>query len=150
MPLKIETTSFETPDDEMTYGDFVIRFQHKFIRNIYTIEQIKQLDDLKCLENYYKTYQKFISISIGLLSMFNNYNRNNEINVETSEFIQESFANDTIDESKNRVMQTEIKNTLKASFGRVTKFNLKIYAFVYDWLAYFPKADIQYETFTTN
>ena len=34
MPLKIETTSFETPDDEMTYGDFVIRFQHKFIRNI--------------------------------------------------------------------------------------------------------------------
>ena len=37
MPLKIETTSFETPDDEMTYGDFVIRFQHKFIRNICTI-----------------------------------------------------------------------------------------------------------------
>ena len=57
MPLKIETTSFETPDDEMTYGDFVIRFQHKFIRNICTIGQIKQLDDLKCLENYYKTYQ---------------------------------------------------------------------------------------------
>ena len=24
MPLKIEQTSFETPDDEMTYGDFVI------------------------------------------------------------------------------------------------------------------------------
>ena len=150
MPLKIETTSFETPDDEMTYGDFVIRFQHKFIRNIFTIGQIKQLDDLKCLENYYKTYQKFISISIGLLSMFNNYNRNNEINVETSEFIQESSANDTIDESKNRVIQTEIKNTLKASFGRVTKFSLKIYAFVYDWLVYFPKSDIQYETFTTN
>ena len=134
----------------MTYGDFVIWFQHKFIRNICTIGQIKQLDDLKCLENYYKTYQKFISISIGLLSMFNNYNRNNEINVETSEFIQESSADDTIDESKNRVIQTEIKNTLKASFGRVTKFSLKIYAFVYHWLVYFPKSDIQYETFTTN
>ena len=101
MPLKIETTSFETSDDEMTYGDFVIRFQHKFIRNIYTIEQIKQLDDLNCLENYYKTYQKFISKSIGLLSMFNNYNRNDEISIEISEFIEESFANDTIDESKN-------------------------------------------------
>ena len=24
MPLKIEPTSFETPDDEMTYGGFVI------------------------------------------------------------------------------------------------------------------------------
>ena len=42
-----------------------------------------------------------MSISIGLLSMFNNYNRNDEINVETSEFIEESFANDTIDELKN-------------------------------------------------
>ena len=62
MPLKIQPTSFETPEDEMTYGDFVIRFEHKFIRNIYTVEQIKQSDDLKCLENYYKVYQKFISI----------------------------------------------------------------------------------------
>ena len=91
-----------------------------------------------------------MSISIGLLSMFNNYNRNDEINVETSEFIEESFANDTIDELKNRVMQTEIKNALKTSFGRVPKFNLKIYAFVYDWLIYFPKSDIQHESFTTG
>ena len=150
MPLKIEPTSFETLEDEMTYGDFVIRFEHKFIRNIYTIEQIKQSDDLKGLENYYKAYQKFISISIGLLSMFNNYNRNNEINVETSEFIDESFAHDRIDELKNRVIQTEIKNALKTSFGRIPKFNLKIYAFVYDWLIYFPKSDIQYESFTTG
>ena len=47
-------------------------------------------------------------------------------------------------------MQTEIKNALKTSFGRVPKFNLGIYAFVYDCLIYFPKSDVQYETFTTN
>ena len=47
-------------------------------------------------------------------------------------------------------MQTEIKNALKTSFGRVPKFNLGIYAFVYDCLIYFPKSDIQYETFPTN
>ena len=150
MPLKIEPTSFEMPDDKMTYGDFVIRFEHKFIRNIYTSEQIKQSDYLKCLENYYKAYQKFISISIGFLSMFNNYNRNYEINVETSEFIEESFANDIIDELKTWVMQAEIKNALKTSFGKVPKFNLKIYAFVYDWLIYFPKSGRQYESFTTG
>ena len=86
----------------------------------------------------------------GLLSLFNNYHRIDELNNETSEFMEESFANDTIDELKNRVMQTKIKNALKASFGRVSKFNLKIYAFVYDWLVYSPKSDIQYETFTTN
>ena len=38
MLLNIEPTSFEMPYDEMTYGDFVIRFEHKFTRNIHTIE----------------------------------------------------------------------------------------------------------------
>ena len=47
-------------------------------------------------------------------------------------------------------MQTEIKNALKTSFSSVPNFNLKIYTFVYDWLVYFPKSDMQYETFTTN
>ena len=47
-------------------------------------------------------------------------------------------------------MQAEIRNALKTSLSRVPKFNFKIYAFVYDWLVYFPKSDIQYETFTTN
>ena len=142
MPLKIEPTSFKMPDNEMSYGDFVIRFEHKFIRNIFTNEQIQQSDDLNCLENYYKTYQKFISISIGLLSLFNNYHRNDELNNETSEFIEESFANDTISELKNRVIQTKIKNALKTSISRVPNFYLKIYAFVYDWLVYFPKSGI--------
>ena len=36
MPLKIEPTSFKMPDDEMSYGDLSIRFEHKFIRNIFT------------------------------------------------------------------------------------------------------------------
>ena len=91
IPLKIEPTNYETPDDEITYGNFVIRFEHKFIRNIYTNEQIKQSIDLECLENYYRTYKKFIAISMGLLSMFNNYNKNDEVNNETSEFIEESL-----------------------------------------------------------
>ena len=133
MPLKIEPTSFKTNDDEMSYSDFVVWFERKFIKNIFTNEQIQQSDDLNCLENCYKKYQKLISISIGLLSLFNNYHRIDELNNETREFIEESFANDTIDELKSRVMQTKIKTALKTSFGRLPKFNLKIYAFVYDW-----------------
>lgn len=41
-PLKIEPTRFDTPVDEMTYGDFSIRFEHKFLRNIYSNEQTKE------------------------------------------------------------------------------------------------------------
>ena len=47
-------------------------------------------------------------------------------------------------------MQTEIKNMLESSAGRVPKFNLKVYAFVYDTLVYFLNSDIQYETFSTG
>ena len=36
MPLRVEPTSFETSDDEMTFGDFIICFEHKFMRNIHT------------------------------------------------------------------------------------------------------------------
>ena len=41
MPLKIEPTSFKMPDDEMSYGVFVIQFEHKFVRNIFTNDQIQ-------------------------------------------------------------------------------------------------------------
>ena len=75
MSLKIEATSFKTPDDEMTYGDFFIRFEHKFLRNIYSYEQIKETDF-----------------------------------TEVSDFIFDNYRDDTVDELKNRIMQTEIKN----------------------------------------
>ena len=35
-PIKLEPTNFETPDDEMSFRDFVIRYEYKFLRNIYT------------------------------------------------------------------------------------------------------------------
>ena len=52
--------------------------------------------------------------------------------MEVAKFIEENFAIDSIDELKNCIMQIEIKNALQYSTGRVPKFNLKIYAFVYD------------------
>ena len=75
--------------------------------------------------------------------MFNNYNKDDEINTEVSEFIEETYAYDSTDELKNCIMQTEIKNALKNA-------NLKIYAFIYNLLVHFPVTDIQYETFTTD
>ena len=146
MPLRVEPTSFKTPDDEMTFGDFIIHFEHKFIWNIYAYEQIKDSHHLQTCE----IYQKFVAISIGLLSMFNNYNKNDEINTEVSEFIEENYTDDSIDELKNCIMQTEIKNALKSSYGKDPKFNLEIYTFVCNLLFHFPVTDIQNETFTTD
>ena len=94
MPFNIESTNYKTPDDEMTYDDFIIRYEHKFLRNIYTNDQIKISHHTESLQNYYEIFQKFISTSVGLLSMLNNYNINDEMNFEVSEFIEENFVNE--------------------------------------------------------
>ena len=57
MSLKIEPTSFKTPDDEMTYGDFFIRFEHKFLRNIYSYEQIKETDFTEVSDFIFDNYR---------------------------------------------------------------------------------------------
>ena len=35
-PIKLEPTNFQTPDDEISFGNFVIRYERKVLRNIYT------------------------------------------------------------------------------------------------------------------
>ena len=49
-------------------------------------------------------------------------------------------------------MQTEIKNVLSSTLGKVPKFNLKICAYVYNELIYFPDSDIKisFASFTYN
>ena len=39
MPLKIDPITHQTPNDEMSYGDFFIRYEHKLFRRIKRINQ---------------------------------------------------------------------------------------------------------------
>ena len=120
-PMKLEATNHLTPDNKMTFGDFVIRDKHKFLRNIYMIEQIKQSDQIKNLESYYEIFQEYIQICIGLLALLNNFNRHNFINYATETFVEERFLGDDITGIKNTINQTEIKNALMNSRGSVLK-----------------------------
>ena len=99
--LKVEPTNYQTPDDDMAFCDFIIRYEHKFLRNIYTKEQINYSSDTKDLQSYYETFQKFIHISIGLISMLNHYNKNFTVNYVVQEIIQDIFNDDSIDYIKN-------------------------------------------------
>ena len=80
----------------------------------------------------------------------NNMNRNNFINAGTEEFVEFNFAGDEINEIKNIITKTEIKNLLSNTCKNVAKFNLKVYAYIYNKLIIFPRGDIEYETITTN
>ena len=126
----------------MSFGDFVIRYKHKFLRNIYTEKEINDSYQIKYLESYYEIFEKYIEICIGLLALLNNMQRNNFINFSTEEFVEDILAGEDIDEIKNTINKTEIKNL---NVFNVPKFNLKVYAFVYDELTNFSASDIKYK-----
>ena len=144
-PPKLNITEFNNP--KMTYGDYIIRFEYKFLRNIFSEEQL--VGQIRNLEYYYRFFQEYIEICIGLLAFLNG-NQRNFINESTENFVQEEFPDETIPEIKNTIQKTEIKNALSQSRGQVYKFNLKIYAFVYDSLIFLPKSDIEYDTITSD
>ena len=87
---------------------------------------------------------------ICLLALLNNFNKNDFINLANEEFVEDKFVGDDVGNIKRTINQTEIKNALSTMHGNVPKFNLKVYAYVYDELVCFPRSDIQFETITTN
>ena len=80
----------------------------------------------------------------------NGNRRDNFINKETEEFVEEEFTDETLQEIKNTINKTEIKSALTQSCRLVYKFNLKVYAFLYDKIVFFPHSEIEYDTITTN
>ena len=144
-PLKLDITKFDNP--KMTYGDFVVRFEYKFIRNIFNEGELS--GQTRNLERYYIFFREFIEVCIGLLAFLNG-NQRNFINESTEKFIEDEFPDETVVEIKNFIQKTDIKNVITQSRGEIYKFNLKIYAFVYDTLIFLPKSDIDYDTITSD
>ena len=106
----------------MSFGDFVIRYEHKLLRNIYTNEQIKDSHHIQDLQSYYEIFEEYILICIGLLALLNNFNRDDFINVATEYFVEDKFAREEISEIKNTINKTEIKNALSTTHGNAPKF----------------------------
>ena len=104
--MKLEPTNSLTPDSAMTHGDFVIRFEHTFLRNIYTEEQLHSAEHTRNLQNYYEIFKKYIQICVGLLALLNNNRRDNFINDEVDKFLEEEFADETLQETKNTINKT--------------------------------------------
>ena len=148
--MRLEPTNSQTPNSEMTYGDFVIRFEHTFLRNIFREEQLCSAEQIKTLQNYYEFFQKYIQICVGLVALLNSNQRENFINDQVEDFVEEEFTDETIRKIKNTIQKTEIKNALSQSRGEVYKFNLKVYAFAYDKIIFLPHSDIEYDTLTTD
>ena len=65
-PIEINPTMSYATKDQMPYSDFVICKEHKFLRNIFSEEELATTSALKDLSTYHEKFTKFLHISIYL------------------------------------------------------------------------------------
>ena len=72
-PLKINPTNFNATTKQMSYADFVIFKEHKFLRNIFSERELSSTDSRKNMEQYHKCFEKFLRIFV-YFTRLNQYN----------------------------------------------------------------------------
>ena len=100
----------------MSYGDFYVRYEHKFLRNIYSSEQLESAPQIKTLLEYYKTFQEFIKICVSLqlvLVSHVNFDGSDDNDHELKGFSHHKRADqyDNLDELQVAIESTEMKNS---------------------------------------
>ena len=154
MLLKIDQLGHDAPSPEMSYGNFCIRYEHKFLRNIYSDNEIAESPQICTLKNCYVVHQKFIKICISLLALLGSHKNGvdeDQFDDDLKDFLLEKYPETELEELKSKTHSVEIKNIIKATGGNeIPKFNLKLYAFVYDSMIGFPPSNFIYDSITTN
>ena len=152
--LKIDTLGFNEPNSEMSYGDFFIRYEHKFLRNTHSYSEIAESPQICTLQRYYAVYQKFIKICISLLALLGGSHLTkdeDQFDIEIKDFLQEKYRETALEELRSKIDSVEIKYIIKSTKGKkIPKFNLKVYTFVFDAMIYFMQSNFVYDTITTN
>ena len=67
--------------------------------------------------------------------------------MQTRDFIINHCFDYSLEELRKHIEDIEIENLVK---GKIPKFNLQLYAFVYHNLIQFPVSDLSFDTITTN
>ena len=123
-PLKIDPIGPDVLNKEMSYGDFFIRYEHKFLRNIYSKEQLKSSPEIKTLQECYKTFKKFIKICLSLQSVLVshvNFDDSDDHDHELQDFLRNDCAGYNLEDLRNEIENIDIKNIIKNTSCKITK-----------------------------
>ena len=133
----------------MSYSDFIILKERKFLRNISSEEDLLKTKALRNIEQYHLAFQKFSTISIYLEDSLNTLTEFHECcNDKLINFCIEKCEDcDDFNEMKEAIKDITIKNK---QASKISKFVLQIYAFVYQRIMDFPRGYFDYERLTTN
>ena len=146
--LEINPTSFDANENTMLYADFIIFQDNKFLRNIFSNEELSKTDSLKDLKTFHEKFVRFLRITVSLQNAF-------KINEKFDECFDDGLLNfcrnncahcPDFGEIKELISDVKIKNK---SNTKISKFTVQTNAFVYRRLIDFPQGKFDYETVTT-
>ena len=148
-PLIINLMKFDVSLENMPRSDFIILKEHKFLRNIFSEEDLLKTKALRNIEQYHLPFQKFLTVSIFLEDSLNNLTEFHECcNNKLIKFCIEKCEDcDDFNEMKEAIKDITIKNK---QGSKISKFVLQIYAFVYQRIMDFQRRCFDYETLKTN
>ena len=130
----------------MSYTDFYMRYEHKFLRNIFSKEELETLKELKILESYYEVFDRFLTPVILLESTIKKQETFSETGKEKlSNFIEKHCKGA---ENYHKIAEQIKEAEIKHFDPKIPNFSQQLYSFVYGLLIKFPRSNIEYETVT--
>ena len=138
-----------TLKEKMPYGDFIIEKEHKFLRNIFSKEELASSDVIKNIESFHENFSKFLQIVVYLQQSINTLKDFSECFYNELIDFFNRFCDDCVDfmKLKDKISDVQIKSKQKEE---ISKFALQLYAFIYQRIMRFPRTKFEFETVTTG
>ena len=96
-PIEINPTMSKAKEDQMPYRDFVINKEHKFLRKIFSEEELSATKALKDFSTYHKNFATFLRVAVYLQDAINTIVDSNDCpHQELVDFCDE-FCADSLD-----------------------------------------------------
>lgn len=115
--------------------DFVIKKEHKFLRNIYDRKVLAESKSLKYLENFYASFQAFVKVSLLLYDYYDTTSidiQNREISYFCKNYCSKC---EDFEEIFKEIVKVDIKNNCRKYPVKIIR---QIMAFLYMKIMKFP------------
>ena len=145
----LEANPTDPHNENMSYGDFVIKKEHMFLRNIFTKEELSKSCSISTFEAFHKHFVEFLEVVIFLEEGINSSSDFSSCSyLNLVRFIRRHFSEfHSFKQIKQEISDIEIKGYTNY---KIDKFKVQLYAFVYQRIMQFPFSKFQYETVTTS
>ena len=110
-PLHINPTKVKAQNNEnMSYGDFIIEKEHKFLRNIFSKEEIESSVAKKNIESFHEHFCKFLQIIIFAQECINSMKDFSECLYDVLTYFCYEYCKDCVDfiELKEKISDTKL------------------------------------------